>query len=66
MLELCKSIAKEVNDIGFLSWDMSYTAKGWVVIEVNGIGQLIGPQIVMQRGIKSEIDELIKRMKLVI
>lgn len=66
MIELCKSIAKDVKDIGFLSWDMAYTPNGWVVIEVNGIGQLIGPQIVMQRGIKSEIDEVVKKMKLVV
>lgn len=66
MLDICKSIAKDVQGMGFLSWDMAYTSKGWVVIEVNGIGQLIGPQIVMQRGIKSEIDELVKRMNLVI
>ena len=66
MLNICKSIAKDVNGMGFLSWDMSYTDNGWVVIEVNAIGQLIGPQIVMQKGIKSEVDNLLKRMNLVI
>lgn len=66
MIELCKSIAANVKDVNFLSFDMAYTDEGWVVIEVNEIGQLIGPQIVMRRGIKAEIESYLKEMKKVI
>ena len=66
MLKFCKEAAAKVEDMGYLSWDMAYTDKGWVVIEVNGIGQLIGPQIVMKRGIKAEVAELLSKMNTVI
>lgn len=66
MINFCKFAASKVEGIGYLSWDMAYTDRGWIVIEVNGIGQLIGPQIVMKKGIKSEIKEISEQMHLVI
>lgn len=63
MLKICKQAASEVNDMGYLSWDMAYTDNGWVVIEVNEIGQLIGPQLTMKRGIKKEIETYTAIMK---
>lgn len=66
MLDFCKTAASKVDGIGFLSWDMAYTDRGWVVIEVNGIGQLIGPQTVNKRGIKEELDKYSAMMEKVI
>ncbi len=66
LIGFCKKAASRVKDIGYLSWDMAYTEKGWVVIEVNEVGQFIGPQIVMKRGIKAELMEYFARMDKVI
>lgn len=66
LLQFCKEAAAKEKDIGYLSWDLAYTEKGWVVIEVNEVGQFIGPQIVMKRGIKRELEESLSRMKKVI
>ena len=66
LIDFCKKAASKVKDIGYLSWDLAYTEKGWVVIEVNEVGQFIGPQIVMRRGIKTEMVEYFKRMSKVI
>lgn len=66
LTSLCKEAAVTVKDIGYLSWDLAYTEKGWVVIEVNEVGQFIIPQIVMKRGIKRELEKSLNRMKKVI
>ena len=66
LTSLCKEAAVTVKDISYLSWDLAYTEKGWVVIEVNEVGQFIIPQIVMKRGIKRELEKSLNRMKKVI
>ena len=62
MIAICKSAAEKETDMNYLSWDMAYSERGWCVIEVNAIGQLIGPQIVSRRGIKIEINDYLTQM----
>lgn len=66
LVELCKGAAKKEREIGYLSWDLAYTENGWIVIEVNEVGQLIGPQIVLRKGIKSELKKYFQNMESVI
>ena len=66
LLDFCKKAASEVKNLGYLSWDLAYTNNGWVIIEANEVGQLIGPQIVMRRGIKAELTEYFARMHKVV
>lgn len=66
LINLCKSAAEQEKEIGYLSWDLAHTDSGWVVIEVNEVGQFIGPQIVMRKGIKEELTEYMKYMNKVI
>ena len=66
LLSICKTAAAEESKMNYLSWDMAYGEQGWCVIEVNEVGQFIGPQMVYQRGIKKELDEYLKRMPKVI
>lgn len=66
LITLCKTQATKVDEIAYLSWDLAYTDSGWVVIEVNEVGQFIGPQIVMQKGIKKELINYYKSIELVI
>lgn len=66
LINLCKEAAEKVEDMAYLSWDLAYTDQGWVVIEVNEVGQFIGPQMTMKRGIKTELMEYFNRMPKVI
>ena len=63
MISICKTAAEIDKDMGFLSWDMAYSEKGWCVIEVNEIGQFIGPQIVYGKGINEELNRYLLMMK---
>ena len=58
--ELLRQTVTEMTErmpsMGYISWDMAHTDKGWVIIEGNGAGQFIGSQIVAQRGLKKEIE----------
>lgn len=64
MLEICKTASRQIPSVGYIGWDMAHTDDGWVVIEGNGGGQMIGPQIVWQRGIKADVEEIMGRMRL--
>lgn len=66
LIKICTTAASEEIDMNYLSWDMAYGEQGWCVIEVNEVGQLIGPQVIYQRGIKKELNEYLKRMPKVI
>ena len=66
MLTFCKSAALEFENVSFLSWDMALTDSGWDVIEINEIGQFIGPQTAMKKGIKKELKEYFRKMKKVV
>lgn len=55
LIKLCTEAAKMEKQVGYLSWDLAYTDLGWIVVEVNEVGQLIGPQTVFKKGIKTEI-----------
>lgn len=58
MIELTKKMAKESPSVRYIGWDMAHTDNGWVIIEGNGSGQMIIPQIVFQRGFKQEVQNL--------
>lgn len=64
MITTCKEMSSLMPNVGFIGWDMAYTDNGWVAVEGNGGGQMIGPQIVFERGIKREIENYIKNMRL--
>ena len=66
LVDICKNAAAEDKDMNYLSWDMAYGEQGWCVIEVNEVGQLVGPQIIYQRGIKKEMEDYLKQMPKVI
>lgn len=66
LISLCSTAAAKVDGMGYLSWDLAFTENGWVVIEVNEVGQFIGPQMTMKKGIKAELEEYSKRMTKVI
>lgn len=64
MKELCRKMSAMTPTVGYVSWDMAHTEDGWVVVEGNNCGQMIGPQMVFRRGIRAEILGIMKNMKL--
>lgn len=64
MLAICKEMSAKTPNVRYIGWDMAHTPDGWVVVEGNGGGQMIGPQIVWERGIKEEMDRYAENMKL--
>ena len=62
--ELCREIASKVERIRYIGWDLAHTNNGWVIIEGNCRSQMIGPQTVFKRGIRTEIESLMKQMSL--
>lgn len=53
---LAKECALNIDDMAYLSWDFALTNHGWDIVEVNEVGQFIVPQIVMEKGIKDELN----------
>ena len=53
----------EIDSVNYLSWDLAYTDHGWIVIEINEVGQLIGPQMTFQAGIKRELMKYYEQME---
>ena len=52
---VCIDAAQKINSMNYLSFDLAFTDNGWIMIEVNEVGQFIIPQIVQQRGIKRDL-----------
>lgn len=63
-VELSKKLSAMTPTVKFVGWDFAHTEQGWVVIEGNGMSQLIGPQIVWERGVKAEMEATLKEMDL--
>ena len=60
LLTLAKNISAKEELIPYIGWDFAHTERGWVVVEGNASGQLIGPQIVTQTGSRKRILELLQ------
>lgn len=60
-IKLCKTLASQTPTIRYIGWDLAHTDAGWVVVEGNGMSQLVGPQLVMQKGIKKDINTIIQK-----
>lgn len=66
LIQLSKKLSAMVPSVKYTGWDFTHTDNGWVVIEGNGASQMIAPQIVFERGIRAEVDELLKKMDLIV
>lgn len=66
LLTLAKKISAKEESIPYIGWDFAHTERGWVVVEGNASGQLIGPQIVTQTGSRKRILELLQDVNQII
>lgn len=60
LISLAKEISQRTPSVRYIGWDFSHTEKGWLIIEGNASGQMIGPQIVWKNGMKEEICKLLE------
>lgn len=59
-MALLHRLALRFPDCRCIGWDLAYTAdRGWVMIEANIRGQMIGQQMVSLHGVASELEALI-------
>ena len=58
----------QMPTVKYIGWDLAYTDTGWIVIEGNGMSQMIGPQIVWRNrgGFKEEMEAYMRNMELVL
>lgn len=66
LLELCKIMSAKTPNVKCIGWDMTYTEHGWIVVEGNGMTQMIGPQIVFHKPCKQEVVNIMQNMKLIV
>ncbi|WP_172135676.1 sugar-transfer associated ATP-grasp domain-containing protein [Adlercreutzia sp. ZJ473] len=52
---LAKELSSRESRVPYIGWDLAHTDSGWVVVEGNASGQLIGPQIVSQVGSRRRV-----------
>lgn len=64
-LKMCREMASAVSDVKYIGWDLAHTDNGWVLIEGNGMSQLVGPQIIYRKGIKKEFLGYMEKMDLI-
>ena len=64
-IELAKRLSSMTPKVKYIGWDFAHTDNGWVIIEGNGMSQLIGPQTTMQKGIKKDVLEIMSNMDLI-
>ena len=65
LIRTCKEAAVITGQKGchYVGWDMAHSKKnGWVMVEGNGGGQLIGAQVTSQKGIRTTIETLMRRV----
>ena len=58
-LSLAKELIQVIPECKYAGWDLSYTDKGWVVVEGNSRAQFICFQTATQRGFRGELEEML-------
>lgn len=63
MLHICREMSESIDSVKYIGWDMTYTDDHkWIVVEGNGMSQLIGPQTIWKRGVKAEVEQYMNDM----
>lgn len=63
VLKLAETAALRIKtDARIVGWDLAYSENGWVIVEGNAFGQLIGQQMCDKVGKKAEFEALMKQI----
>ena len=57
--KLVAALMEKGNTLGYVGWDLALSTKGWVVVEGNSFGQVVTPQLVLQKPLKEELWNII-------
>lgn len=60
-LKLVEELMKIKPEIRYVGWDLAYTDDGWIVVEGNHEGQLVG-QMMVHRGCAKEASQIMERL----
>ena len=69
LIHMCVEMSGQMPTVKYIGWDLAYTDRGWIVIEGNGMSQIIGPQIVVEKSggvFKEEMEAYMRNMELVL
>ena len=66
MIATCKEMARYAPKMKYCSWDMAHTKDGWVVVEGNMAGQMVGQQMTINRGVKADLEAAMSEMDLMV
>lgn len=64
LVDMCCEMSSIMPSVKMIGWDFAHTESGWVVVEGNGLTEVIGPQSTFARGIKSEFEGQISGIEL--
>ena len=64
LVEVCHEMSSVMPSVKMIGWDFAHTEGGWVVVEGNGLTEVIGPQSAFAKGIKSEFEGQIRGIEL--
>lgn len=62
--ELVKDAAKKVPQIQFVGWDLAHTKDGWIIVEGNENCYVVAQQMIMDKGMRTAFEDVMKDMKL--
>lgn len=60
--DIVRKLFEIVPDLNYVGWDLSYTTKGWVMIEGNNGGQLHLAQYATQEPFRNELNRILERL----
>lgn len=63
--KLCRSVAQELPQMKYVSFDLAHTTTGWVIVEINSSGQYLH-QAGQKEGFRKELRALIDDMDLMV
>lgn len=66
MIAICKEMAEKEPSVPWIGWDMTYTDRGWVVVEGNSLSEVIGPQSTYQKGIRETFNKYLEDVEMFI
>lgn len=63
-LEMARELARIVPTTRYVGWDLALSDKGWVLIEANADGMFVTWQLVYQKGFRTEMDAIMRKLNL--
>ena len=63
-IDLVKELSWVVPNTNYIAWDIALTDKGWVIVEGNAHGQFLQQQMLMDKGLKPEVDLICKKLSI--